>query len=89
MSHDRYRIDKTFSYILSLTHKMDPILAQIDCLLDDEALYQLICADLAKRFPENRTDRMKFDPGRSGPAFADGQTLVSVQLRTDGVPGSG
>lgn len=31
---------------------MDPILAEIDRLLDDEELYQLIRNDLAKRFPQ-------------------------------------
>lgn len=51
MLQDRYEIDKIFTDILSLTHEMDPILAQIDRLLEDEALYQLIRNDLAKRFP--------------------------------------
>lgn len=31
---------------------MDPVLAQIDQLLDDEEIYQLIRNDLAKRFPQ-------------------------------------
>jgi IS5 family transposase len=51
MLQDRYEPDKIFSEILHLTHEMDPILAQIDQLLEDEALYQLIRHDLAKRFP--------------------------------------
>src|SRR5512133_687475 len=52
MLQDRYEPDKIFSDILHLTHEMDPILAQIDQLLEDEALYQLIRHDLAKRFPK-------------------------------------
>jgi IS5 family transposase len=52
MLQDRYETDKLFDNILNLTHEMDPVLAQIDQLLDDEALYQLIRNDLAKRFPQ-------------------------------------
>jgi IS5 family transposase len=52
MLQDRYETDKLFNRILQLTFEMDPVLAQIDRLLDDEALYQLIRNDLAKRFPQ-------------------------------------
>ena len=52
MLQDRYETDKLFDNILNLTHEMDPVLAQIDQLLDDEALYQLIRNDLAKRYPQ-------------------------------------
>jgi len=48
MLQDRYETDK----ILKLTNEMDPILAEIDRLLDDEELYQLIRNDLARRFPQ-------------------------------------
>jgi transposase, IS5 family len=51
MLQDRYEIDKLFDSILKLTNQMDPVLAQIDQLLEDEALYQLIRNDLAKRYP--------------------------------------
>jgi IS5 family transposase len=51
MLQDRYETDKLFNRILQLTYEMDPVLAQIDQLLEDEALYQLIRSDLAKRFP--------------------------------------
>lgn len=52
MLQDRYEIDKLFIRILQLTYEMDPVLAQIDQLLDDEELYQLIRNDLAKRYPQ-------------------------------------
>jgi len=52
MLQDRYKTDKLFADILNLTNEMDPILVQIDQRLDDEALYQLIRNDLAKRFPQ-------------------------------------
>ena len=58
MLQDRYETDKVFTEILQLTNEMDPILAQIDQLLEDEALYQLIRNDLASRYPHTeRTGR--------------------------------
>jgi transposase, IS5 family len=51
MLQDRYEIDKLLDSILKLTNQMDPVLAEIDQLLEDEALYQLIRNDLAKRYP--------------------------------------
>jgi len=52
MLQDRYDTDKLFDSILTLTNQMDPILAQIDQLLEDEALYQLIRNDLTRRYPQ-------------------------------------
>ncbi len=52
MLQDRYETDKVFDRILTLTNQMDPVLAKIDQLLDDEVLYQLIRNDIAKRFPQ-------------------------------------
>lgn len=52
MLQDRYETDKLFDSILKLTNQMDPVLAEIDQLLEDEALYQLIRNDLAKRYPQ-------------------------------------
>jgi len=52
MLQDRYETDKLFENVLKLTNEMDPVLAEIDRLLDDEELYQLIREDLARRFPQ-------------------------------------
>jgi IS5 family transposase len=52
MLQDRYETDKLFDSILNLTNQMDPVLAEIDQLLEDEALYQLIRNDFAKRYPQ-------------------------------------
>ena len=38
MLQDRYEKDKFFEHIFNLAAEMDPVLAQIDRLLDDEAL---------------------------------------------------
>ena len=51
MLQDRYETDKFFEHITEQIIKMDPVLAQIDVLLDDEELYQLIRNDFAKRYP--------------------------------------
>ena len=51
MLQDRHETDKVFDSILKLTNQMDPILAQIDQQLEDDALYQLIRNDLARRYP--------------------------------------
>jgi transposase, IS5 family len=52
MLQDRYQTDKVFSGILKLTNEMDPILAQIDKILDDDEIFQLIKADWSKRYPK-------------------------------------
>jgi IS5 family transposase len=52
MLQDRYETDKLFDSILKLTNQMDPVLAEIDQLLEDKALYQLFRNDLAKRYPQ-------------------------------------
>jgi IS5 family transposase len=62
MLQDRYETDKFFEYILKLTIEMDPVLAQIDVLLDDEALYQLIRTDFTKRFPLTEVTGRKSTP---------------------------
>jgi hypothetical protein len=46
MLQDRHETDKLFDSILKLTNQMEPVLAEIDQLLEDEALYQLIRDDL-------------------------------------------
>jgi IS5 family transposase len=62
MLQDRHETDKFFEYIIQLTIEMDPVLAQIDELLDDEELYQLIRNDLAKRFPLTEVTGRKSTP---------------------------
>jgi IS5 family transposase len=62
MLQDRYETDKFFEHIIKLTIQMDPVLAQIDELLEDEELYQLIRNDLAKRFPLTEVTGRKSTP---------------------------
>ena len=51
MLRDRYENDQLFERIFRLTPQMEPVLAQIDQLLDDDELFQRIRADLATRSP--------------------------------------
>jgi IS5 family transposase len=62
MLQDRYEKDKFFETIIKLTIEMDPVLAQIDVLLDDEELYQLIRNDFTKRFPLTEVTGRKSTP---------------------------
>jgi len=63
-----YPTDKRFEEILGYLPKMDPVLAKIDCYLEDEKLYRLIRSDLAQRWPKT------LETGR-------GSTPVEVVLR--------
>lgn len=52
MLRDRYEIDKFFLDIQGLTSEMEPELAHIDQVLDDEVIYQRVKADLSQRYPK-------------------------------------
>jgi transposase, IS5 family len=56
MLRDRYEPMNLFAYIPTLGMRMDPVLTQIDTLLDDDVLFQAVKADLVKRFPATATD---------------------------------
>ena len=50
MLRDRYEIGKLFTDIVKLSHEMDPVLTQIDRVLDDAEMMQLVKLDLSKRY---------------------------------------
>jgi IS5 family transposase len=54
MLRDSYEIDKFFVEIQGLTSEMEPELAQIDKILDDEAIYQMVKSDLSQRYPKTQ-----------------------------------
>jgi len=63
MLQDRYETDKYFDDIVTeLMIAMDPVLAEIDKILEDDELYQLIRADLAKRYPQTEITGRKSTP---------------------------
>jgi len=56
MLRDRYEPLDLFALVPTLGIAMEPVLAQIDTLLDDDTLLQTVKADLARRRPRTRID---------------------------------
>ena len=56
MLRDRYEPMNLFTYIPTLSIRIDPVLTQIDTLLDDHVLFQAVKADLSKRCPHTASD---------------------------------
>ena len=56
MLRDRYDPINLFESIPTLSMQMDPVLAQIDSLLADDAIFQAVKADLLRRFPHTADD---------------------------------
>jgi IS5 family transposase len=56
MLRDHYEPMDLFAQIPRLGMQMDPVLAQLDRLLDHDAIFQAVKADLAQRYPRTRTD---------------------------------
>lgn len=56
MLRDRYEPLDLFALVPTLGIAMEPVLAQIDTLLDDDTIFQAVKADLARRRPRTRID---------------------------------
>src|SRR5215216_7483784 len=56
MLRDRYDPMNLFDLVPALGMELDPVLLQLDQLLDDDTLFQAVKADLAKRFPRTLSD---------------------------------
>ncbi len=56
MLRDRYEPMNLFELVPTLGLTMDPVLARLDGLLDDDVLFQKVRADLAKRCPRTETE---------------------------------
>jgi IS5 family transposase len=55
MLRDRHEPMDLFALVPKLGLEMDPILTQLDSLLDDDVIFQKIRADLAQRYPQTLT----------------------------------
>jgi len=55
MLRDRHAPQDLFALVPSAGLALDPVLAPLDTLLDDDALYQRVRAELAKRRPQTPT----------------------------------
>jgi transposase, IS5 family len=51
-----------FDLVPALSMELDPVLTQLDQLLDDDTLFQAVKADLAKRYPRTFIDRRPSTP---------------------------
>jgi transposase, IS5 family len=56
MLRDRYDPLNLFDLVPALGMELDPVLMQLDQLLDNDVLFQALKADLAKRFPRTLID---------------------------------
>src|SRR5437870_3304011 len=56
MLRDRYDPMNLFDLVPALSMELDPVLTQLDRLLDDDVLFQTVKADLAQRFPRTLID---------------------------------
>jgi IS5 family transposase len=52
MLRDRYEAVDIFATVPQLSRAMDPVLAQLDELLDDATIFQQLKADLSRRYPQ-------------------------------------
>lgn len=55
MLRDRYEPMNIFELVPALSFTLDPVLAQLDTLLDTDTLFQRVKADLAHRFPHTQS----------------------------------
>ncbi len=56
MLRDRYDPMNLFTLVPALGMQLDPLLMRLDRLLDDDAVFQVVKADLMKRHPRTATD---------------------------------
>src|SRR5262245_45610865 len=56
MLRDRYAPMNLFALVPTLSMALDPVLTQLDHLLDDDTLFQAVKAAMARRRPRTRTD---------------------------------
>ena len=55
MLRDRYEPMDLFAFVPKLSLAMDPVLTELDRLLEDDVVFQRVRADLAKRYPQTLT----------------------------------
>jgi hypothetical protein len=46
---DRYQAENVFARVPQIAERIDPVLKELDQLLDDDALYRQVRADFGKR----------------------------------------
>ena len=79
MLRARYDPLNLFDLVPALGMELDPVLLQLDTLLDDDTLFQTIKADRAAR-PAHHDHRPALHPGRGHPAPTRRQALLRLEL---------
>lgn len=62
---DHYPYEDVFARVPELAQHTDPVLRQLDHLLDDDALYQRVRADLGRRYPLTLVQGRHSTPGEA------------------------
>ena len=62
---DRYPYEDVFARVPELAQHTDPVLRQLDRLLEDDALYQQVRADLGRRYPLTLVQGRHSTPGEA------------------------
>ncbi|HEX8919346.1 MAG TPA: transposase, partial [Chloroflexota bacterium] len=60
---DRYPYEDVFARVPELAHRTDPVLRQLDRLLEDDHLYRQVRSDLGKRYPLTLVQGRHSTPG--------------------------
>src|SRR5215211_6462763 len=56
MLRERYEPMNVFELVPKLSLEMEPVLTKLDTLLEDDTIFQLVKADLARRHPRTLVD---------------------------------
>jgi IS5 family transposase len=62
---DRSPWEAVFARVPELAYQTDPVLQQLDHLLEDEALYQRVRVDLGQRYPLTLVQGRHSTPGEA------------------------
>ncbi len=62
---DRYPKEEIFARVPKMTQRIDPVLQQLDRLLDDDEVYDQVRHDFGKRHRQTKVAWTAFHPGGS------------------------
>ena len=79
MLRDRYDPLDLFALVPKLGLAMDPILTQLDALLDDDFVFQKVRADLALTLPPDALSRSALDARRGDPQADRRQAALPLE----------
>ena len=84
---DRYEPEEIFARVPQAASRLDPVLKELDRLLEDDQLYQQVRADFGKRYRFTLVHGRHSTPVEVRLAPADLQASVSVELSGNGQAG--